>query len=69
MTYQMLLKLLLEAEARRDNLDHPADVRLRSQETVSLCERRMVLLGITRQDLERLAAAEACDETRMARAC
>ncbi|WMR34737.1 hypothetical protein [Metapseudomonas otitidis] len=57
MTYALLLQLLIEAEQRRDDESLPQDVRDRSIETVSLCKQRMASEGITRHQLEQLAAA------------
>ena len=57
MTYALLLQLLIEAEQRRDDESLPKDVRERSTETVSLCKQRMASEGITRHQLEQLAAA------------
>lgn len=51
----MLLQILVEAEARRDDETLPAEVRDRSAETVSLCKQRMAAEGLTRDQLERLA--------------
>lgn len=58
MTYAMLLQALLEAEDRAGDTKLPDDVRARSAETVSLCKMRMAREGLTRDALERLAAAE-----------
>ena len=55
MTYEDLLKILTDAEARRDDETLPDDVRSRSAETVSLCEERMAREGLTLDQLERLA--------------
>lgn len=55
MTYAMLLQILVEAEARRDDVTLPADVRERSGETVDLCLERMKNEGLTREQLEKLA--------------
>jgi len=57
MTYAMLLLMLVEAEGRRDDESLPADVRVRSSESVSLCKQRMAMEGITRTQLEQLAKA------------
>lgn len=57
MTYALLLQMLTEAEARRDDESLPADVRERSAETVSLCKQRMASEGLTRYQLEQQAAA------------
>ena len=53
----MLLLMLVEAEGRRDDESLPADVRVRSSESVSLCKQRMAMEGITRTQLEQLAKA------------
>lgn len=58
MTYSMFLQALLEAEARRDDESLPQDVRDRSTETVALCYERMMNEGLSRQQLEELAAKE-----------
>lgn len=58
MTYSMFLRALLEAEARRDDASLPQDVRDRSAETVALCYERMMDEGLSRQQLEELAAKE-----------
>lgn len=58
MTHKMLLQILVEAEARRDDETLPDEVRERSAETVSLCKQRMAMEGLTRDALERLAAQE-----------
>jgi hypothetical protein len=55
----MLLNILLEAEARRDDPSLPQEVRDRSAETVSLCNQRMEEEGLTREQLEMEARAEA----------
>ena len=57
MTYALLLQLLTEAEGRRDDDTLPTEVRERSAETVSLCKQRMASEGVTRHQLEQLAAA------------
>ena len=59
LTHSMLLQILEEAEARRDDASLPADVRQRSTETVSLCNQRMASEGLTRAKLEEAAKAEA----------
>jgi len=59
LTHSMLLQMLVEAEARRDNTDFPKDVRDRSAETASLCLQRMAKEGLTRAQLESLAREEA----------
>lgn len=58
LTCSMLLQMLVEAEARRDDTTLPQDVRDRSAETVSLCEQRIAKEGMTRAQLEEYAAAE-----------
>lgn len=58
MTYSMFLQILLEAEARRDAEWLPQEVRDRSAETVALCHERMTNEGLTRQQLEELAAED-----------
>lgn len=55
MTYAMLLQILIEAEARRNDVTLPADVRERSRETISLCNQRMTMEGLTRVQIEGLA--------------
>lgn len=55
MTYSMLLKMLTEAEARRDDYSLPADVRERSAETASLCKQRMASEGLSRDKLVQMA--------------
>lgn len=55
LTYSMLLQILTEAEARRDDATLPADVRARSSETVDLCHQRMAAEGLTRCQLQSLA--------------
>lgn len=55
LTHQMLLQILVEAEARSDDATLPQDVRDRSAETVSLCKQRMAQEGLTRAQLEELA--------------
>ncbi len=55
MTYGILLQVLEEAEARRDDTSLPQDVRNRSAETVELCKQRMAMEGVTRDQLEKLA--------------
>lgn len=55
LTHQMLLQILVEAEARSDDATLPQDVRDRSAETVSLCKQRMAQEGLTRAQLEDLA--------------
>jgi hypothetical protein len=59
MTYAMLLQLLVEAEQRVADESLPADARERSAETVSLCKTRMASEGLTRHQLEQLAAEAA----------
>lgn len=59
MTFSMLLQILQEAEARRDDASLPQEVRDRSAETVSLCKQRMAMEGLTREQLTELAAQEA----------
>jgi len=59
LTCSMLLKILEEAEARRDDLTLSQDVRDRSAETVGLCKQRMVKEGMTRSQLEEFASTEA----------
>jgi hypothetical protein len=59
MTFSMLLNILIEAEARRDDPSLPQEVRDRSAETVSLCNQRMDEEGLTREQLEMEARAEA----------
>ena len=59
MTFSMLLQILQEAEARRDDASLPQEVRDRSAETVSLCKQRMAMEGLTREQLTELAAHEA----------
>lgn len=59
LTHSMLLQMLVEAEARRDDVTLPQDVRNRSAETVSLFKQRMAMEGLTRAQLEELALAEA----------
>lgn len=59
LTHPMLLQILEEAEARRDEAKLPQDVRGRSAETVSLCKQRMTKEGLTREQLEEHAKAEA----------
>lgn len=59
LTHAMLLQILEEAEARRDDADLPQEVRDRSAETVSLCKQRMAMEGLTRAQLEEVAKAEA----------
>ncbi|MBV7542034.1 hypothetical protein [Acidovorax sp. sic0104] len=59
LTFSMLLQMLVEAEGRRDDIDFPKDVRERSAETVALCNERLAKEGITRAELEQLAAEEA----------
>lgn len=55
LTHQMLLQILVEAEARSDDATLPQDARDRSAETVSLCKQRMAQEGLTRAQLEELA--------------
>lgn len=59
LTHSMLLQILEEAEARRDDASLPADVRQRSAETVGLCNQRLAREGLTRAKLEEIAKAEA----------
>lgn len=59
MTYAMLLLMLTEAEARVRQYGAESDVGRRSQETVDLCKERMAREGITRDQLEALAAEAA----------
>jgi type VI protein secretion system component VasF len=59
LTHAMLLQMLVEAEARRDDQTLPQEVRDRSTETVSLCKQRMAKEGLTRAQLEELALADA----------
>ena len=59
LTHAMLLQMLVEAEARRDDQTLPQEVRDRSAETVSLCKQRMAKEGLTRAQLEELALADA----------
>ena len=59
LTHAMLLQMLAEAEARRDDQTLPQEVRDRSAETVSLCKQRMAKEGLTRAQLEELALADA----------
>ncbi len=59
LTYAMLLQILVEAEARRDNTDLPQDVRDRSSATALLCNQRMAQEGLSRQQLEERARADA----------
>lgn len=56
MTHSMLLKMLTEAEARRDDQSLPADVRERAAETASLCKQRMAAEGLSRDRLQQLAS-------------
>lgn len=58
LTFPMLLKILQEAEARRDDEELPQEVRDLSAETASLCMERMAMEGLNREQLERLAKAE-----------
>lgn len=59
LTYAMLLQILQEAEARRDDKSLDQAARDRSAETVSLCKQRMAQEGLTRHQLEEHAAEEA----------
>jgi hypothetical protein len=59
LTHAMLLQMLIEAEARRDDTTLPADVSERSAETVGLCKQRMEIEGLTRDQLEELAETRA----------
>ncbi|MEJ6003724.1 hypothetical protein [Paucibacter soli] len=59
LTPSMLLQMLTEAEARRDDVTLPADVRERSAETASLCQQRMAMEGLNRDRLREMAEAEA----------
>lgn len=59
LTHTMLLQILVEAEARRDDAELPQEVRDRSAETVDLCNQRLTREGITRAQLEERAKAEA----------
>lgn len=59
LTYTLLLLVLVEAEARRDDETLPQEARDRSAETVSLCCLRMAKEGLTRSQLEELATATA----------
>lgn len=59
LTHAMLLQMLVEAEARRDDQTLPQEVRDRSAETVSLCEQRMAKEGLSRAQLEELTLANA----------
>lgn len=59
LTYSMLLQILVEAEGRRDNTDFPQDVRERSAETARLCNQRMKQEGLSREQLEEYARADA----------
>lgn len=47
MTPALLKQLINEAQARVDNRDLPVDVRIRSLETVKLCEGRANIEGWT----------------------
>lgn len=58
MTFKMLLLCLVEAEARRNDKSLPGDVRGRAAETVRLLQQRMAMEGITRAQLEALAAED-----------
>lgn len=58
LTHSMLLRILVEAEARRDNQKLSQDVRNRSAETASLCNQRMAIEGLSRNRLEQLARIE-----------
>ena len=58
LTHSMLLRMLVEAEARRDDETLPQDARARSAETVSLCKQRLAMEGLNRDRLEQLALAE-----------
>ncbi len=58
LTYAMLLQILVEAEARRDDKSLPREVRARSAETVDLCNQRMKNEGVTIVELKKLAKAE-----------
>lgn len=53
--HSMLLQILEEAEARRDDAELPQEARDRSAETVSLCKQRMAMEGLTRAQLEEIA--------------
>lgn len=66
LTYSMLLQMLKEAEARRDNTDYPKDVRARATESVKLCEKRMKMEGISREELIVLARSENAPKKRCA---
>ena len=57
--YSMLLQMLVEGEARRDDETLPQDARDRSAETVGLCCQRMAMEGLNRDRLEQHAKAEA----------
>lgn len=59
LTFTMLLQILVEAEARRDDATLPQEVRDRSAETVSICKQRMAAEGLTRSELEARASEEA----------
>lgn len=58
LTFSMLLQILTEAEARRDDETLPQPVRDRSAETVDLCCQRMAQEGLTRAQLVELAREE-----------
>ena len=59
LTHSMLLQMLVEAEARRDDASLPQAVRDRSAETVSLCKERMAVEGLSRDRLEQIARGES----------
>ena len=58
LTHSMLLQCLVEAEARRDDATLPQVVRDSSSETVSWCNQRMAMEGLTRPQLQELAKEE-----------
>lgn len=59
LTHAMLLQILQEAEARRDDQSLDQAARDRFAETVSLCKQRMAQEGLTRKQLQELADEEA----------
>ena len=51
MNYAMLLKTLVEAEGRRDDESLPFGVRVRSAETAAICNEKLAMAGMTREQL------------------
>ena len=57
-TYAQLLQILVDAEKRVDSSPDES-TKLRSQETIDLCNERLAIEGFSRAELEELAKGSA----------